>query len=74
MDLIEKLDSYPAWKLHRYQQPFEDGAVVDIIYACSLCDGKKWTGSEYGRTPEQAFDRAVEVLKTLPDKFVLTTE
>lgn len=63
MDMIEVLNRYPAWKLHRYEQPFDEGRVTDIVYTCSLCDGKTWSREEYGATPELAFNRAEESLK-----------
>lgn len=61
-DIIEELNRYPAWKLCRYEQPYDDGRVVDIIYECSLCDGKGWSPEEYGSSPELAFHRAVKAL------------
>jgi len=55
-------DDYPAWKLHRYEQPFDGGRETDVIYSCSLCDGKNWSREEFAATPDMAVIRVMRSL------------
>lgn len=59
MNIFDKLNRYRAWTLERFEQPFDNGRVIDIVYGCKVLIDSEWTPYEYGSTPELAFERAI---------------
>lgn len=68
MDVLEALNQFPAWKLHRYEQLFDNGHEVDVIFVCSICDGETWGPDGYGASPELAFTKAEKGFYSIRDE------